>query len=469
MHNLVKIRLRQVLLENVQQADKLYFNSGKLSPEIKEEILSITGGDNYTRLVADLAFHFLKFGNNKRLLEIFYDYLVSYDKNVFPVVGDLFDYGISDSNDFHILNLFALLQKRNDAVDALRTLPSIAIRNLKGIIKKPQNNEFAYKEITDKLNELNGYLKVIPDNEKGLAIKNKIFTSKNGLDDMVAIGKQFQYNFASGEELPRDEIVYLAHHNGSDIIQDTNEILVVRVNSSEAMQELSCTSLWCFSRPNSLDFWYQYAPEGFLYLIFDYTKEYDDATFMLVYLPDSGSVYASSNVPLENLGINMHDSDYLESIGVIMKTIYNDSQDLSRGERAPEGYDDDDYEVHETLSLVKKLLRERLNDNSVECVSVDTLNQLRVQGKSKLNIDLEKSIDQHGIQEPLRVIYHVHDNKAALSDGHHRLDIAMELGLQCVPTKVIVSGLDAPINAIDVIQPDWKGRDELKPSEIGLR
>jgi hypothetical protein len=112
---------------------------------------------------------------------------------------------------------------------------------------------------------------------------------------------------------------------------------------------------------------------------------------------------------------------------------------------------------------------EGLTNKNVECVSVQTLNNLRTQAKSLFNFDLEKSIEQFGIQKPVIVVYHVHDNKAALSDGHHRLDTAIELGLECIPTKVIISGVDAPLNAKSVTEPDWKGKDELKPSEIGLK
>lgn len=364
MYNLVKTRLRQVL-ENVQQADKVYFNTGKLSPEAREMILNITGGDNYTKLVADLAFHLLKHSDilrDRRLFEVFHEYLENYDKNVFPIVGNLTDYGIDKSNDFHIFNLFALLQKRSYAVSALRKLPSIVARNIRDTIRTPQKNEYAFDEIAKKLNDLAGLIKVIPDNEKTRGIRDKIFTSKNGLDGMIAVAKQFQHKFTAGEAVPRDETIYLAHHNGSDIIQDTEDILVVRVNSNEAMQELSCTSLWCFSRPSSKDFWYQYAPDGFVYLIFDFTKDYDDATFMLVYLPDSSEVYVSTNVPLADVGINMQGSEYLESIGVMMNKIYTDSEDLSRGEREPaEEYDD---ELDETIHIVKRLLRERLNNLS---------------------------------------------------------------------------------------------------------
>ena len=56
MKDLIKLLLR----ENLQQADKLYFNSGRLTPEDKQMILSITHGDAYTRLLSDWVYHLKK-------------------------------------------------------------------------------------------------------------------------------------------------------------------------------------------------------------------------------------------------------------------------------------------------------------------------------------------------------------------------------------------------------------------------
>lgn len=44
------------MVENVQLADKVYFNAGKLSPEVRKYILHITGGDAWTKLVTDLYY-----------------------------------------------------------------------------------------------------------------------------------------------------------------------------------------------------------------------------------------------------------------------------------------------------------------------------------------------------------------------------------------------------------------------------
>ena len=50
------------LYENVQLADKLYFNTDKLSQEDKDIILGITGGDNYTKIISDF-YYYLKIQN----------------------------------------------------------------------------------------------------------------------------------------------------------------------------------------------------------------------------------------------------------------------------------------------------------------------------------------------------------------------------------------------------------------------
>lgn len=123
---------------------------------------------------------------------------------------------------------------------------------------------------------------------------------------------------------------------------------------------------------------------------------------------------------------------------------------------------------------IRAILLEELNKfnslptNLIENVSVKTLNQFRTQTKSAVNYDLERDIEKNGIHEPVELIYHVHDSAIALSDGHHRLDIAIDLGFEKIPAIVIVSGTDAPSNAIQIQPIDWKGKEFLAPSELGI-
>jgi hypothetical protein len=87
-----KTSFKLYLRENLQQADKLYFRDGKLSPQDREVVLSLTNGDNYTRLVADWLYHLIKIWKEdpnsvtvKKFLPDFYQYLKTYDKNIFPM------------------------------------------------------------------------------------------------------------------------------------------------------------------------------------------------------------------------------------------------------------------------------------------------------------------------------------------------------------------------------------------------
>ena len=72
------------IFDNLQLADKLYFKTGELTPRDKELILSITGGDNYTKLIADAFHHFKTFEENKeewnpnslKMMKTMYGYLV---------------------------------------------------------------------------------------------------------------------------------------------------------------------------------------------------------------------------------------------------------------------------------------------------------------------------------------------------------------------------------------------------------
>ena len=67
------------------------------------------------------------------------------------------------------------------------------------------------------------------------------------------------------------------------------------------------------------------------------------------------------------------------------------------------------------------------------------------------------------------LIYFVHDNKMGLYDGHHRLDIVIDLGIEKVPVYIELSGYNAPLSAKPA-KPisNWKNNEYLNPSEVGL-
>ena len=55
--------IKQLLRENLQLADKVYFNSGKLSPRVREIITHITNGDPYTKILTDIYYTMLMDGH----------------------------------------------------------------------------------------------------------------------------------------------------------------------------------------------------------------------------------------------------------------------------------------------------------------------------------------------------------------------------------------------------------------------
>lgn len=308
--------------ENLQQADKLYFNTGKLPKEVREALVNITGGDAFTKLVADLMFHFAKFSDRGvdsgiiRLGEMFYQYLKEYDKNIFPVKYDLQQYSAdAPTNEKHVLELFAILKDRHQLIQNFRKLPSIGIRNLKPLTKTVGWMDGQFKLIGDKINELVRNIRVIPNSEKGQKVLNKIFNSRNDLDRMVEISRHYSNAFTMGSDENREDLLEAIEMLNADVVQNTDRLLVVRVNDQESMQRVGCTSAWCFSLPNSEGYWDEYAPLGYVYVIFDFDKDTEDATFLMVLLPDYYSVFASTNVPLEELGIE-DPVKYLKKIGV---------------------------------------------------------------------------------------------------------------------------------------------------------
>lgn len=67
---------------------------------------------------------------------------------------------------------------------------------------------------------------------------------------------------------------------------DNNSILIVRIESPEAIKDIGCNSLWCFTYgneyENSLRNWYNYSTNGIVYVIFNFRMKYDDPYFMCV-------------------------------------------------------------------------------------------------------------------------------------------------------------------------------------------
>lgn len=132
------------LSENVQLADKVYFKTGKLDENDRNIILNITRGDQTTKLISDIWFrHKNAFDPEKikKNLPKIHDELLNYNKNVFPI------------KDFNLYNpegvdYYDILLDRYEIIDDMKTLPSIAHRNLRPEIREERDKDWMryYKE-----------------------------------------------------------------------------------------------------------------------------------------------------------------------------------------------------------------------------------------------------------------------------------------------------------------------------------
>jgi len=85
-----------------------------------------------------------------------------------------------------------------------------------------------------------------------------------------------------------------------------------------------------------------------------------------------------------------------------------------------------------------------------DILPISLVDKMRTQGKSRDTFYLENDIEKNGIKRPVELVYHVHDEKIGLSDGHNRLDALKEIGADNIPVVLKISGADAPSTAIEV-------------------
>jgi hypothetical protein len=328
------------LNENVQQTNKLYGKTGILTPEEIQKVLAITNGDNYTRLVADTVAHFKQFNDspsNYVMVKNLYNEIKTYNKNLFPLKNNLFDYTRqSNERGKHTMDLIELMNERKLVINTFNKFSPLAIRNLKSVSQHVYDNKYELVGVREKLHTLLGCIKILPKSERGQKVFNKIFNSQNNLDRMVEIAKHYSNAFMPANEEDKDDLLEVLPLLNVELIQDSNNVLVIKVNDSEAMQRIGCTSAWCFSLPNSSEYWYDYAQHGFVYVIFDFNQDNEDAKFLMVLLPDTGTIYAGSNVPLSELEID-DDMEYLRDIGVDINELNHEPEYSNR-----EGDDEDD-------------------------------------------------------------------------------------------------------------------------------
>jgi hypothetical protein len=379
MKNLIK----QLLKENLQLADKVYFNSGKLSPEVKKIILSITNGDPYTKIMTDIYYNMLVQGNmtendvmsNDKIQKLIQTYkqLKEYNKNVFPIKGFNIN-GVEDSQ-----YLVKTLENRQKILNIFDKWPSIAKRNMKNDIRTERDNREMY-DYLDNLETADSDISQL--NNRNEEAKNrilaKIFTNNTTLDDVIDFIDNKE-SLLGGTELTRKQIKQILkkdkeQYDELKVKYNKGNIMIIEVDGPNGIKEIGCNSVWCFTynRDGATNWndWRNNSTNGYCYIIIDFSESSDSEDFMhvltkpLLYdYSDYGTdgsqrlyTMANRDVYDEDYGIN----DYIErfvDLPTAMKV-------MNFGVKPPKQKfldpNQSSMELNESKTKIKNFLRENL-------------------------------------------------------------------------------------------------------------
>lgn len=283
LRDLVRDIISEELVENIQLADKLYFNTGKLSNEDKEIILKITNSNNYTKIIADFYFYLKDKINNTELnkeLKLLYNDVINYDKNVYPIIG----YDVYNSENIPEIKIGLGLRRK--IIGEIKKLPSIATRNLKDDIRKERTSSDLRKYLDD-LEYFMSHYNLLSNRDKDIQIKilRKMFKGNTTLEQLMRFVDEKE-NFIGGVEFTRDDIKKLSENEDLEIIYEQGNVIIVRVDSPDGIKAIGCNSLWCFTYGSGFDSayrdWSNYSYNGMVYVLVDFSIKSDSSDFMHV-------------------------------------------------------------------------------------------------------------------------------------------------------------------------------------------
>lgn len=304
------------LAENLQLADKVYFNPGKLSSEVKKYVLHITGGDAYTKIISDMVYAMLQQNerqsefiinhlsdkeqksspkggynvSNKNLgleewkkIKEYHNQLKEYDKNVFPLIN------LDINNPKDIWSIMNGLNQRASILQYLKKLPSIAIRNMKADIRKPRN----YPELQTYRADMEYFLKnyALLNNREGKmkdVVDKKMFRSGITLQDL----KHFvddKANLVGGTKIDKKFVKQVVQENPNElkIVYDKGNIMVIDVTGEDGIRAIGCNSIWCFTYGEESNAyrgpkttWSSNNTNGHVYVIIDLSQDSDSPYLM---------------------------------------------------------------------------------------------------------------------------------------------------------------------------------------------
>jgi hypothetical protein len=495
MKNLIK----QLLRENLQLADKVYFNTGKLSLEDKKEILSITNGDPYTKIISD--FFFNKTQDNKTLVGL-YNQLKTYNKNVFPIYGFNIN-GVHDTPD-----LIKALIEREKILNIFNHWPSIAKRNMKADIRVERDSK-EMEEYRHNLEYADSDISLLNNrNEKAKnTILMKMFPNNTTLDDVLDFIEE-KGNLLGGTDLTKKQIGQILKKDSQEydelkVKYNKGNIMIIEVTGPEGIKLIGCNSVWCFTYNRKGDTnwndWNNNSTNGYCYIIINFNEPSNSETFMhvltkpLMYdYSDVGESGSNRLYNMANRDVGDDDEDsgfysvnnYIENLidlPTAMK-VMNFGVKQPREKKKKQKFVDPNQLALDLHENIKRILRENIN---VECDCCKYFDMESLERFGALENPIYYAINKREINQlvyisPKQYIYNIargfglsyedalgnayNDEKAgeyanmmkngskapigyyvdnkADQEGRHRAAAAMKLNCDKIPVVKITKGLD---------------------------
>jgi hypothetical protein len=361
----MKQLILNLLRENLQQAEKLYFKNGKLSEKAKQLILLITNSDAYTKLVTDMYYAMLMEGHkhgqwalktiddshvetektesdildNKSLkeLQVFHQDLVTYNKNVFPISG----FNINGVE--NIYYFMSALKQRRLILKMFNELPSIASRNMKDDIRK----ERTYPELQEYRSDMENFMAYYSqlsnrDDAAKKKIEGKIFKNGVTLEELLRFVEDKE-NMVGGTKFTRNKIKQIVKEDGYDlnIIYDKNNKMIVEVSGPEGIKKIGCNSLWCFTYGSGFDSayrnWGNYSTNDLVYVLIDFNESPDSKYFMYVLIKPLKDEYDEEEFEYPTTLFDMSNDAVYDPVDVISTFLdFNTAKKLMNFDIEPE-------------------------------------------------------------------------------------------------------------------------------------
>lgn len=277
------------LFENYQLAQKYYVKTGKISEEDMEYLKEYC---RFPQYLSVYAWVYSQHPKDKELLKKTCDALNNYyNLQGLIKISELSNPNEIVKNDNRYYGILESISKRNELLIKLRSVDSKYLRN----INKFLTGSFSLYGIVKLLEDLSALIKWIKtyedyeDSEIKRKIINTAFSSQmESLEKIVNfLHDSYEEDLHHKDINSTQEVLDIIEEEGLQydvkVLYNQGDEILLLIESQDALRELTCNSMYCFSRLDAIKQWNVYAAGEFVFLLFDFKYNYPD--YLTVILP----------------------------------------------------------------------------------------------------------------------------------------------------------------------------------------